>query len=177
MATRAVESFAFKCGAAFADDDLREVRERREIAGRSDRTLRGNYWMDFGVEHFAESVDDLGADAAESFGESVGAEKHHGAGFGFAEGIANAAGVRADEIYLELRDLFSGDADGSEFAEAGVDAVGGGAGGDEFFDDGAGGVHAFDGGWVERDGVVVKRDGVQLFEGEIVAGRVTHGVR
>ena len=86
-----------------------------------------------------------GADAAESFGQRVGAEKHHGAGFGFAEGFADAAGMRADEIYLELRDLFGGDADGGEFAEAGVDAVGGGAGGDESFDDGAGGVHAFDG--------------------------------
>ena len=48
-----------KFGAAFADDDLREVRERREIAGSSDRTLRGNYWMDSGVEHCAESFDDL----------------------------------------------------------------------------------------------------------------------
>ena len=124
-------SRSLRCGAAFADDDLREVRERREIAGRADGTLRGNYWMNFGVEHRAKRFDGCGADAAESFGERVGAEKHHRAGFGFAERIADAAGVRAHEIDLELADLFGGDADGGEFAEAGVDAVGGGAGGDE----------------------------------------------
>src|SRR5450432_3748624 len=101
--------------------------------------------MDLDVEHCAESVDDVWADSAESFGEGVGAEDHDGAGFGLAKGIADTAGVGADEIYLELRDLFCRDADGSEFAEAGVDAVGGGSGGDEFFDDGTGGVHALDG--------------------------------
>ena len=83
--------------------------------------------MDFGVEHFAEGVHDVRADAAEAFGEGVGAEEHHGAGFGFVEGFADAAAVGADEIDLELLDLFGGNAYGSEFAEAGVDAVSGGA--------------------------------------------------
>src|SRR5205807_1981722 len=33
--------------------------------------------------------------------------------------------VRADKIYLQLADLFAGDANAGEFAEAGVDAVSG----------------------------------------------------
>ena len=42
--------------------------------------------MDFGVEHGAERFDNLGAHAAQAFGESVRAQKHHGAQFGFASG-------------------------------------------------------------------------------------------
>ena len=88
----AVEDFAFVCGVAFADDDVREMRERREIAGSADGTLRGNHRMHFGVQHCAECLDDERPDAAQSFGESVGAQKHHRARFGFAERRADAAG-------------------------------------------------------------------------------------
>ena len=41
---------------AFADHDLREVRERSEVAGCADRTLRGNYADEPGVQHFAERL-------------------------------------------------------------------------------------------------------------------------
>ena len=69
------------------------------------------------------------------------------AGFSFAERSAYAASVRANQIYLQLANLFGGDANGGEFAEAGVDAVGGFSGGDEMVDDGARGLHARDGCW------------------------------
>ena len=95
--------------------------------------------------------DGFGSDAAESFGERVGAEQHHRARFGFAERLADAASVRANEIDLQLANLLGGDADGSEFAEAGVDAVGGLAAGDDAIDDGARGFHALDGVGRERD--------------------------
>ncbi len=39
---RAIQNFTLVACAAFADDDLREVRERREIAGCADGALRGN---------------------------------------------------------------------------------------------------------------------------------------
>src|SRR5207249_4096380 len=108
-------------GAAFADDDLREMGERGEIARGSDGALRWDDGMDAGVEHFAERVDDFRANAAEAFGEGVGSKKHHRAGFGFAEGRADTAGVRADQIDLQLADLLGGNTNGSEFAEAGID--------------------------------------------------------
>ena len=160
---------------AFADDDVREVSERGEVAGCADGALRRNHGMNFGVEHRAERFDGFGADAAESFGERVGAEKHHRAGFGFAERSADATGVRANEIDLELANLLGGDADGSEFAESGVDAVGGFAAGDYAIDDGARGFHAFDGVGCERDFSAAERDVVELREGEIVACELDGG--
>ena len=148
----AIQNFSVVIGAAFANHHLGEVGQWREIAGSSHGTLRGNQRVNFGVEHFAKSVDYVRANAAEAFGESVGAEQHHGAGFAFAERFANAAGMGAHEIYLQLCNLFRGDAHGSEFAEAGVDAVGGRAGGYEFVHHRARGFHALDGGgWRETD--------------------------
>ena len=41
----------------------------------------GMIGMNFGVEHGAKRFDDYGANAAETFGERVGAEKHHARGF------------------------------------------------------------------------------------------------
>ena len=45
--------FAFVVGFAFADDDLGEMRERGEIAGGADGTLRRDDRMDAGVQHRA----------------------------------------------------------------------------------------------------------------------------
>ena len=149
----------------------------REVAGSSHGTLRGNHRVNSGVEHFAKSVDYVRANAAEAFGESVGAEEHHGAGFAFVERFANAAGMGAHEIYLQLCNLLRGDAHGSEFAEAGVDAVGGRAGGYEFVHHRARGFHALDGGRVKGDGFMLQRHGAQLFEGKIVASEnYAHGI-
>ncbi len=127
--------------------------------------------MNFRVEHLAQGVNDARADAAEAFCQSVGAKKHHGAGFRFAEGLADSAGVRAHQIDLQLRDLFGGNSDGRELAEAGVDAVGGFAGGYQPIDDGAGSVHALDRVRMESNLLVAKYDRVQLVKGQIVAGQ------
>ncbi len=174
---RTFQNFSVVIRAAFANHHLGEVGEWGEIAGSSHGALRRNQRMNFSVEHFAKSVDYVRANTAEAFGERIGAEKHHGAGFAFAERFANTAGVRSDEIYLQLCDLFRGDAHGSEFAEAGIDAVGGCAGGYEFVHHGARSVHALDSGRMERDGFVLQRHGAQLFERKIVASKnYAHGV-
>ncbi len=89
-----------KFGVALADDYLRQMRKRREVAGSADGTLRGNYRMDFCVEHRAKSFYRRRLDAAEAFRQSVGPEKHHRARFGFTERFADAATVRADQIHL-----------------------------------------------------------------------------
>src|SRR5262249_49076797 len=85
--------FAVKFGRALSNDDVREMRERREVAGGSNRSLRGNHGMDTGVEHRAQGFDGTGADATESFGERVGTKQHHGAGFGYGQRFADSAGV------------------------------------------------------------------------------------
>src|SRR4029077_5341589 len=93
---------------ALADDDLSEMRQRSEIAGSPDRTLRRNHGMHPGVEHRAQGLDGLRTDAAEAFGESVGAKEHHRAGLGYAKRSAHAACVRADQIHLKLANLLGG---------------------------------------------------------------------
>ncbi len=90
------EFFCFVDGFAFADDDVGQMSERGEIAGGSDGALAGEYWMDACVEHGAKGFDDDGTGATEAFGESVGAEKHHGASLRFAERSADSTGVGAD---------------------------------------------------------------------------------
>ncbi len=82
--------------------------------------------------------------------------------------------MRADEVELELMDLFGGNADGGEFAEAGVDAVGGLACGEEIVNDSAGGFHAGDSVGGEGNRFAAESDGVELREGEVVAGQEDH---
>ncbi len=163
--------FVLEVGFAFADHDLSEMGERREIAGSADGTLRRNDGMNAGIEHGDEGFHDDGTNAAEALGESVGAKKHHGADFGGGERCAYATGMRANEIDLKLADLFGGDAHGGKFAEAGVDAVGGFSGSDERINDGARGQHAGD--RVGREGnlFVMESDGVELGKREVVTGK------
>src|SRR5215470_2694563 len=125
--------------------------EWRKIARCSDGTLRGNDGMNGGVEHGAESFDSAGADAAETFGERVGAKEHDRASFGDGEWLANSASVGADEIDLQLADLFRRDADAGEFAKPSVDAVSGLSRGDQFVHDGARGLHSLGGDWRKRN--------------------------
>lgn len=87
-----------------------------------------------GVQHRTQCFHDDGAGAAKAFGQCVGTEKNHGASFRLAEGRAYSTGVRANQVDLELADLFGGNADRSQFAKAGVDAVGSFAGRDELLD-------------------------------------------
>ena len=170
MRVAAGQNFALIRRAPFADHHLRQMRERREIAGSSDRALRRNHRVHSGVEHRAERFDGLRADAAEAFGQRIGAQQHHRARFRFAQRRADAASVRAHEIHLKLAHLFGRDAHRRELAEAGVDAVGGFARGDDAIDDRARSLHAFDRVGRQRDFLAAKRDVVQLREGQIVAG-------
>ena len=51
--------------------------------------------------------------------------------------------VRAHQIHLQLADLFGGNANAGQFAETGVDSVGGLAGSDQAINHRARSVHAF----------------------------------
>ena len=76
--------------------------------------------------------------------------------------------MRAHQIYLELTNLFCGDADAGKFAKAGVDAVGGLTRSYQAIDDAAGCVHAFGCDSRKRNFFTVQSDRVELIKGEVV---------
>src|SRR5690242_3615919 len=100
--------------------------------------------MNASVEHGAQRFDHGGTDAAQTFGEGIGAQQDHSAGFGFAEQRADSSSMRADEIHLELADLLGRDADRGKLAESGSNPVGRFAGGDDAIDDGTRSLHTGD---------------------------------
>ena len=126
--------------------------------------------MHTGVQHGAQGFYNGRPNAAKTFRECIATQQQHAARFRFTERRADTARVRADKIYLQLADLFAGDANAGEFSEAGVDAVSGFTGCDKFLDHGARGVHAFDGSFCERNFFAAKNYGVKLIERQIVSG-------
>jgi hypothetical protein len=155
---------------AFTDDGEGEVSEGRKVAAGSDGSARGNNGVNAAVEEGNEGLNQLRADAAEAFGENIGAEEEHGADGILGEGVADAAGVAADEITLEGLDLGGVNAKVGKLAEAGVDAVGGVSAGEEIVDESAGGLDCGKRGRGERDRAVVEGDLGDFVEGEGLAG-------
>ena len=84
----------------------------------------GHPWRHAAREQFADRVDSDRAHAGKSLGERIGAQQHHGAGFGDGKRVADAHGVRAYQVDLQFADLVAGDAHVAEFADAGGDGVG-----------------------------------------------------
>ena len=77
--------------------------------------------------------------------------------------------MAADEIGLELGEMIAGDADVSELAEAGVDAVDGLPRGDNALDEGAARGHALARGVSDGDGTTIERDGFDFGKSEGLA--------
>ena len=61
--------------------------------------------MHAAIQHGDESFGDDGAHAGKTLGEGVGAKRQHGARGRLAERLADAAGVAAHEIDLQLADF------------------------------------------------------------------------
>ena len=66
---------------ALADDDQGEMRQGRKIAAGAHGTLFGNDGMHASIEQRGEQVQERGTNTAESFGQYVGAQQEHSAGF------------------------------------------------------------------------------------------------
>ena len=81
----------------------------------------------FLIQHLDEKLDDLQPDPAETQGENIGTEQHHRAHFRLGERAADAAGMAADEIDLELLQFVRGNVHVGQFSEAGADTVNDGA--------------------------------------------------
>ena len=71
---------------ALADDDQRQVRQRREIPTRPDRATLGDDGRDVSVEHREQLLDQLDAHARVPAREAVGQEQHRGARGGTSKG-------------------------------------------------------------------------------------------
>ncbi len=76
------------------------MRERREIAARTDRTFLRNDGMDAPVQQFANHIDDFTADPAETERQNVSPQKHHGPHFRLGQRRTDAASMTAHEIEL-----------------------------------------------------------------------------
>ncbi len=110
-------------GLAFADHDLGDVGEGGQVAGCTDRAEFGDDGGDACVEHVEDLVDDLDADAGFGSAEGTGQDEHHGSDDFGIEGVADAGGVGADEVSLEIFEVVGGDAFVGKGTKAGVDAV------------------------------------------------------
>ena len=83
----------------------REMRQRREIAARPDRALLRNDRADAAIQHFHEQLDDFEPNPAKAEREHVRPQQHHRAHLWLGERTADAAGMAADEIDLQLLQL------------------------------------------------------------------------
>ncbi len=108
---------------ALADEGERQVRERRQIAGRAHRPLGRDARRHARVEHRQQRVDDLHAHARVPQRDHLRAQHHHPADLGLAQVGPDAARVAAHQVLLQGAHVALLDARLGEGAEAGVDPV------------------------------------------------------
>src|SRR6202035_1005888 len=60
---------AFKKCLAFADETQRQMRQRRQVAARTNRAFFRNHWTDASVEHFTKQLYDLETYSTEAEGQ------------------------------------------------------------------------------------------------------------
>jgi len=108
----------------------RQVRQRREIAGRAERSLGGHGRHHAPVEHGHQRVDHRPAHATVALGQRVGADEHGRAHRVRRQVRPGADGVAEQQVAAELRCLLRVAEDGPPgiVAEAGVHAVDGARG-------------------------------------------------
>ena len=61
----------------FADQDRGEMRQRRQISARADRTLFRYHGVDTSVEQFAQELDHFQPDPAQAEREHIGSQQYH----------------------------------------------------------------------------------------------------
>ena len=109
---------------ALTDERQRQMRERCEIAARTDRPARRHVRDDPGVEDGEEQLDRLDARAGVALCDRVRAQHHRGAHDIVGVRLADAARVTAEQSQLKLLGLVVRDRLGDEPSEASVDPVG-----------------------------------------------------
>ena len=102
----------------FADQDQREVRQRREVAAGADRAARRHHRVHAAVQQRDQQVERLEPDAGEPLGQHVGAQRHRRAHDGHRQRLADAGGMAAQQVDLQLRQRVVRDLHLGEVAEA-----------------------------------------------------------
>jgi hypothetical protein len=110
-------------GLAFADQDEREMRQRREIATRANRAAARDSRVHAPVQHFHQQIERAPPDARESFGEHVGAKRHRRADGSRRQKVADSSRMAAKEIQLKRAERVAWDSCFSQRAKTGVDSV------------------------------------------------------
>jgi hypothetical protein len=162
---------------ALADEDERGVRERREVTGGPDAPVHRDDRMDAAVEKVEEEVDGLGPHAGAPGGEGVRAQEEDRPGDVCRQRVADARGVAAQEVVLELHQVRARDPLPGEVAEAGVHAVDRGLALGELGDELRRRAHELLGRAVQGHRRVVPGDGHDVRDGEARAVDAERGHR
>jgi hypothetical protein len=108
---------------ALADERQGQVRERREIAARTDGAARGHPRVHARVEHRDEPLERFEPDARVALREHVRAQRHQRAHDRHRQRVADTRRVTAQEVELEFAERLWSNGDFGQRAEAGVHAV------------------------------------------------------
>ena len=157
---------------ALADEDEREMRERREIAARAQRPARGHHRQHAGPSMSTRSWTSSRRTPDVPLRERVRAEQHRRPHDLVRERLADAAGVAANEVQLELGGLPRVDVDVHEAPEAGVHAVCRPLVPHDPLDQRPRGVDLAQRVGRERDRHAVQRDALDVVDGEVVPGEL-----
>ncbi len=126
----------------FPDEHERQVRERREVAARSDGSPRRDNRVHSGIEQREQRLERLDPHPREPERQHVRPERHRRADDADRQRLADAGRVAAQEIDLQRVERAPVDADLGEGSEPGVDAVHGRVQRGKPIDDAACSLHA-----------------------------------
>ena len=152
-------------GLAFANGDLREMREGREVARRADRALRRNHGLHAAVEHFEQGFRDdrVGRRSSPSRSRSRGARASRAR-------IRSPSGAPTPHAWLRTRLICRWRISSREMRVEAIlpnpvlHAVDGSARLDDSLDYGARGVHSLASGRSEPRNSPVENNAIEIFE-------------
>ena len=152
---------------ALADQRQGQVCERCQVAAGAQRAARRHHRVHARGEQRQQQLDGLAADAGRAGRERVRAQQHRGPHDLGREGVTDAAGVAAQQVELQPRDLVVLDGDVHEAAEPGVDPIGRRARLDRLVDHRPRAGDPVDRDLPQRDRGAAERDVLGLLDGEI----------
>src|SRR5262249_24759746 len=97
----------------------RQVRKRGQVAAGADGALHRTHGEDARVKHPHQGFDEDRPHAGVALGEGVGSREEHGPDHVFRRRWTDTATVTANQVLLELADVFGWNEDAAQRAEAG----------------------------------------------------------
>ena len=150
-----------------ADEREREMRERREIAGRADAPLLRDHRMDAQPQELADPIDEQRSTTGVAQRQRVRAQQEHRPDDLARERAAHAGRMRDEQVLLQLPGIRRGDRRRREIPEPGRHAIDDLARGDQPLDDVARLLHARARMDVERRVCAVARDRLHVGDRQV----------